>query len=102
VSTYSPREGVFVGRPPCANCGANLQLHTLPPDVAAQVPDGHQLTSSGLQKLLDGGARLRCPTPYRPGSVEDARRALEEAERSGDAARIFTARGDLQRLVGRK
>jgi hypothetical protein len=110
MSTYAPREGVFVGRPPCANCGANLQLHTIPAGVVEGVTvpitvgptERRYLTSRGLQKLLDEGVGLECPEAYRPSTLEAARRALADAEAAGDSARIFTARGDLQRLEGRK
>lgn len=43
----------------------------------------------------------RCIDLYRPDTLGIARRALAEAEESGDEARIFVARGDLQRLQRR-
>ena len=71
--TYEPQARVTVGRPPCANCGAAFRLHR------------------------DGV----CPTAYRPDTLEAAQRELADAERSGDANRIFVARGELQRIIGR-
>jgi hypothetical protein len=44
---------------------------------------------------------MACPTPYRPDTLEEARRELEAAEASGDPGRIFVARGEVQRLEGR-
>jgi hypothetical protein len=72
---YTPNPGVFVGRPPCAECGAAYRLHE-----------------------QDG----TCPVAYRPGTMEEAERELMQAEASGDKARIFIARGDVQRLTGRR
>lgn len=102
MSTYAPQEGVYPGRPPCANCGANFQLHRAPVAATAGLPGRAMVTGRGLAKLYDAGVQLECPEAYRPGTLELARRALEEAEASGDANRIFTARGDLQRLEGRR
>lgn len=107
MSTYTPQPGVFVGRPPCAACGANLQLHTLPEEeaLALQMPqrsDGQYLTSGELQRLLERRVPLRCPAAYRPTRIEEAQRALAQAEASGDPVRVFAARGDLQRLTGRR
>lgn len=70
---YAAQLGVFVGRPPCSNCGAAYRLH----------------------------ADQRCPVAYRPSTLEVAQRELSDAEASGDAARIFVARGEVQRLGGR-
>ena len=70
MTTYQPASGVFVGAPPCGRCRAAFRLH------------------------VDG----MCPTAYRPGTLEEARRALEDAERSGDPGRVFVARGEVQRL----
>lgn len=72
TGSYTARQGVFMGKAPCT-CGAAYRLH------------------------LDG----RCPTAYRPGSLEEAQRELAQAEASGDQQRVFVARGDLQRLQGR-
>lgn len=108
MSTYVAQEGVYVGAPPCASCGAALRLHTVPAGTITEAvpirvgPNTRQyLTSLGLQKLLAAGAQLQCPEAYRPGTLEEAQRGLAAAEASGDAARIFIARGELQRLQGR-
>jgi hypothetical protein len=101
MSAYSPAPGVFVGRPPCAECGANVQLHRPPAEYLPATLVGHHITSRGLGKLLAAGVPLNCPQAYRPGTLEEAQRGLEEAERSGDPARVFVARGELQRLEGR-
>lgn len=68
---YTPQEGVFVGRPPCT-CGAAYRLHR------------------------DG----TCPRPYQPETLEIAVRELRAAQASNDAARVFVARGNVQRLGG--
>ena len=75
---YQPAAGVHVGRAPCANCGAAYRLHR----------------SSGDWP----GA---CPERYRPADLLTAQRELETAIASGDEARVFVARGDVQRLGGR-
>jgi hypothetical protein len=73
---YQPNTSqVFVGRPPCVNCGAAYRLHA---------------QTIGLQ----------CPEPHRPSTLAEAQQALEEAQRAGDDTRIFAARGDVQRLGG--
>lgn len=90
--TYAPVDGTFVGRPPCASCGASFHLHQ---------PSGSVVDGKLRQRLFDGGTPLLCPQAARPDSLEAARRVLEDAEASGDAARIFAARGDVQRLEGR-
>lgn len=41
-----------------------------------------------------------CPQQYRPPTLADASRELMAARASGDQARIFAARGDVQRLGG--
>lgn len=74
MSKYRPMSGVFVGRPPCDICHAAYRLHE---------PDG------------------TCLQQYRPDSLEQAETELAEALRSGDPARIFVARGEVQRLKGR-
>lgn len=51
--------------------------------------------------MADRGEPLLCPEAYRPGTLEVAQRELAAAEASGDQARVFVARGNLQRLVGR-
>jgi len=42
-----------------------------------------------------------CPDLYRPDTLEAARAELMAAQRAGDQARIFIARGNVQRLQGR-
>lgn len=71
MSSYRPAEGIYVGRPPCGECGAAARLH---------------------------GATGACPLAYRPGSLEEARRELERAVEAGDPAAEFVARGEVQRL----
>lgn len=99
MSTYTPSEtaGEPGARPPCATCGAAFRLHR------QHSPECERRAASGL-----GGcwcAQLlgypRCPEAYRPDTLEVARRELADAERSGDEARVFVARGNLQRLEGR-
>lgn len=90
MSTYAPAEGIHIGWPPCANCGAAYRLHHV---------TEHSVAGAGA---IARTARLTCPTPYRPDTIEVAQRELAAAEASGDQARIFTARGEVQRLVGRK
>lgn len=102
MSTYQPAPGVFVGRPPCAACGANFQLHRPPVEQLPATVVGRQVTGAQLARLLERGVPLECPQAYRPATVEEARRGLEEAVRSGDPAREFIARGELQRLEGRR
>jgi hypothetical protein len=69
---YEAQDGVFVGRPPCV-CGAAYRLH-----------DGQ-----------------RCPSQYRPDTLKAALEDLEDAMSGRDEARIFVARGNVQRLGGR-
>lgn len=76
MNAYVPAEGIFVGRPPCANCGAAYRLHA----------------NSGR------GWPGACPEAYRPTTPEEAQRGLNRAEQSGDAEAIFIARGEVQRL----
>lgn len=87
MTTYLPQTGVFMGRPPCENCGAAFRLHGLSGTTGVE-----------LAASANSGDRLACPTAYRPASLDEARARLAEAETSGDQARIFVARGDLQRL----
>jgi hypothetical protein len=87
VSTYEPQEGVLAGRPPCRHCGAAFRLHRNP--------------ALDERPLEQHEPRHPCPTAYRPGSLEEAQRELVAAEASGDANRIFVARGEVQRLAGR-
>jgi len=55
----------------------------------------------GVNKRLHGRVDERCPQPARVATtLESARVALEEAEKSGDPARVFVARGEVQRLGG--
>lgn len=75
---YFPQPGVFVGRPPCMECGAAYRLH-------------HETADRGVR---------RCPQAYRPDTLEAAQRALSAARDSGDAAALFIARGEVQRLGG--
>lgn len=82
MSTYMPNpDHVGAGRPPCT-CGAAWRLHL--PTVSAT------------------GQWLACPEPYRPDTLEVARRELAAAEARGDEGGIFVARGNLQRLEGRR
>lgn len=79
MNGYQPAAGVYVGRPPCANCGAAYRLHR-----------------------SSGGWPGACPEQYRPDSLRVAQRELAAAEASGDEARVFVARGEVQRLQGRR
>jgi len=97
MSAYQPQPGVFAGRPPCAACGAAYRLHrqhTAPCDARA----ARGLGGCWCDRL---GAPF-CPEAYRPDTLEVAQRELAAAEASGDPAREFVARGNLQRLAGRK
>lgn len=87
--TYRPADGVFIGSPPCAECGAHYFLH------------GPAAVTRDERRRLANAGRLPCPTPYRETSLERAQARLAEAEASGDDAAIFTARGDVQRLTPR-
>lgn len=113
MSTYQPQPGVFPGRPPCANCAAAYRLHTWPgwaaePVTAATVPlivgstERLYLTSAGRRKIEAAGILPQCPEAYRPDTLEAAERELAQAEALGDQARVFVARGNLQRLSGRR
>jgi hypothetical protein len=84
MSTYAPQDVVGAGRPACARCGAAYRLHRA------------TVNETGEQYLL------ACPEAYRPTTVEAAELEMDAATRSGDPARIFVARGNLQRLVGRR
>jgi hypothetical protein len=72
VQTFEPRDETPDGRWFCAHCGTNARLH--------------------------GRVDQRCPQAYRPATVEEARRQLELAEAAGDPARVFVARGEVQRF----
>lgn len=41
-----------------------------------------------------------CPEEYRPSTLERAEAELAAARASGDTSRVFTARGEVQRLGG--
>jgi hypothetical protein len=90
MSTYEPQEGALVGWPPCRHCGAAYRLHHV---------EERTVAGAGATART---ARPRCPTAYRPSSLEEAQRELAAAEASGDANRIFVARGEVQRLQGRE
>jgi len=79
MMAYTPVDGVFVSRPPCARCGAAARLHM----------------------LSRSGELGPCPTAWRPGTAAEAEAELRSALASGDEARVFAARGNLQRLTGR-
>lgn len=70
--TYLHRPGSQPSR--CARCGTLETLHVY---------------------------QQHCPTSYRPGTLQEAQAELDRAVASGDAGRIFVARGDVQRLAGR-
>lgn len=74
MTTYEPQQAVGPGRPACANCGAAYRLH-------------HDGT---------------CPEAYRPGTLQAAQDELAAAVASGDEARVFVARGEVQRIGGRE
>ena len=90
----------------CLDCGRVRPHQDLMPDCPCKVrmfeaqPVDRRRCVCGIQRRLhheDG----RCPDLYRPPTLESAQRALERAEASGDEARIFVARGEVQRLGGR-
>lgn len=89
MTTYLPQTGVFMGRPPCENCGAAFRLHGLSGTTGVE-----------LAASANSGDRLACPTAYRPASLDDAEKALVRAILSGDQAASFVARGEVQRLGG--
>lgn len=95
MTTYQPQEGVHIGRPPCANCGANFHLHHDAERHGSHLPDRLCLECERVGPPA-------CPTPYRPGGLQAAADALRSAYRAGDANRVFAARGDLQRLLGHR
>ena len=82
MKTYRAQQGIFAGRPPCAVCGAAYRLHRVEAD--------------------DDHTYLKCPDAYRPDNLDTARRELADAEQSGDPARVFVARGNLQHLGRQK
>lgn len=113
MTTYHPqgRPELPGSRPPCATCGAAYRLHRPPAgaiEYATPLPGPGQaaglryLTRAGLAKMEAAGLQLECPEAYRPDTLEVARRELAQAEASGDEARVFVARGNLQRLEGRR
>lgn len=70
---YAAQEGSFVGgAPPCRRCHAAYRLHST--------------------------KWLVCPERYRPSTLAEAKAELARAEASGDAAQVFVARGEVQRL----
>lgn len=101
MKAYAPQLGLYPGRPPCATCGADFHLHRPAAGAVGGLLPGGRITGRGLATLAEAGVALWCPEPYRPASMAEAQRLLEEAERSGDQARVFVARGELQRLEGR-
>lgn len=96
VSTYRPQPGVFAGRPPCADCGAAYRLHR----EHTEPCEARALRGIGGCWCGRLGAPF-CPEAYRPGTLEVAQRELAAAEASGDQARVFVARGEVQRLTGK-
>lgn len=88
LTTYIATDDVGAGRPACARCGAAYGLHG----------------PVGLTRMQRAGmaarGQLACPSPYRVDTLAAAQRELVRAEASGDAARVFVARGDVQRLLG--
>lgn len=103
MSTYVPQQSMGAGRPTCAACGAAYRLHrTLEhsPECDARKASGVGGCWCALPEVR-ASLTLRCPEAYRPDTLEIARRELEAAEASGDEARVFVARGNLQRLAGR-
>lgn len=94
--TYSPAEGTYIGRPPCANCGANFHLHRLR-------ASGPAVSGATLANAHERGEALVCPTerpePARAETLDAARAELAQAEASKDPQRVFVARGNVQRLM---
>lgn len=93
ATAYRPQKGVHVGRPPCRECGADFHLHR---PASGTMADGR-----GLGRLYEQGVALLCPTRYRPASLGEAVVAHADAELRNDPAAVFTARGEIQRLLGR-
>lgn len=91
------------GRPPCESCGAAWRLHL--PAGASEADtvliSGRRFVTARGRARLEAAGGLVCPEAYRPDTLEVARRELAAAEASGDEARVFVARGNLQRLEGR-
>jgi len=63
---------------------------------------GSPLLSRAARSTLAVRGTLPCPQAYRADSVDLAEKALAAALASGDANRVFVARGDVQRLTGRR
>lgn len=61
-------------------------------------PDGRYCARCQAHRNLHSLVGRLCPVEYRPDTLADARRALEDAR--GDPAAEFVARGDVQRLGG--
>jgi hypothetical protein len=96
VNVYTPQQSMGPSRPTCAGCGAAYRLHR------AEVEPNPDYSPAGATPAVRTTGRMLCPEPYRPGTLEVARRELAEAEATGDEARIFVARGNLQHLEGRR
>lgn len=100
MSTYAPAPGVHIGRPPCSNCGANFHLHR--PSIG---PLNARVSGTTLSNAYTRGEELWCPEqrpePARAETLDAARAELALAEASGDEARVFVARGNVQRLMRR-
>lgn len=94
MTTYVPAEGVHVGRPPCANCGAALRLHRTP------AADERCCLTATAMALAARTRTLLCPTPA--AATHDllgAIAALSAAAQGHDQAATFTARGEVQRYL---
>lgn len=108
MTIYAPQPAEPGGpaQPPCANCGAAFRLHRpLAADVAGlavEVAGRQYVTAQGMRKLLAMGARLACPTAARPGSLAGAMQQLLAATIAGNATAVFSARGEVQRLMGHR
>jgi hypothetical protein len=85
------------------HCGAAFRLHRpLASDVsglAVEVAGRQYVTAQGLRKLADRGAHLACPTAARPDSLAGAMQQLLAATLAGNATAVFSARGEVQRLM---
>lgn len=87
MTNYLPAPGVYVGRPPCSECGAAYHLH------------GPAHLSAAQRAAASVEGRLPCPSSWRPSHLEEA---LAQLRTANDPAAIFTARGEVQRLLGHR
>lgn len=56
----------------------------------------------GAARVAHHPETLACPEAYRPGTMAEALRELAAAQASGNSVRVFSARGEVQRLLGHR